>query len=34
MEAMLTLFGEVFNEHDTYDSARPDSEYFERLLSK
>ena len=30
---MLTLFGEAFDESDTYDSARPDSDYCKRLLS-
>lgn len=32
MEAMLTLFGEAFDEVDTYSAARPDKAYFERLL--
>jgi len=32
MEAMLTMFGEAFNEVETYDAARPNKAYFERLL--
>lgn len=34
LEAMLTLFGEAFDEPDTYDSARPSRDYSKRLLSK
>ena len=33
LDAMLTLFGEAFDESDTYDSARPGTEYSKRLLS-
>lgn len=33
MEGMLTLFGEAFDEPDTYDSARPKKDYFRKLLS-
>ncbi len=29
---MLTLFGEAFDEPDTYGSARPSRSYFEKLL--
>lgn len=32
MEAMLTTFGEVFDEVETYSAARPDAAYLERLL--
>ena len=32
MEFLLTLFGEVFNEVDTYSGARPDADYQRRLL--
>lgn len=32
LEAMLTMFGEAFNEVDTYGAARPDASYLERLL--
>lgn len=32
MEAMLTTFGEVFDEVETYSGARPSSAYLERLL--
>lgn len=33
MDSMLTLFGEVFEEPDTYGSARPSKEYLEAWLS-
>jgi aminoglycoside 3-N-acetyltransferase I len=33
IEAMLTVFGEAFEDVETYGSARPDSDYFHRLLS-
>lgn len=33
MEAILTVFGEAFDEVETYGSARPGSDYFHRLLS-
>ena len=33
MEAMLAVFGEAFDEVETYSSARPGSDYFHRLLS-
>jgi len=33
MEAMMTTFGEAFEEADTYTAARPGAEYMERLLS-
>ena len=33
MDAMLTLFGKEFDEPDTYNLARPDEDYFKRLLS-
>lgn len=33
MDAMLTLFSEVFAEPETYDAARPDRAYTERLLA-
>ena len=32
MHGMLTLFGEVFDEHATYDGNRPDDAYLRRLL--
>lgn len=32
MHAMLTLFGEVFDERETYCAARPDEAYLQRLL--
>lgn len=32
MEAMTTLFGEVFGEEETYCGARPSPPYLERLL--
>jgi aminoglycoside 3-N-acetyltransferase I len=32
MEAMLTTFGEAFEEADTYTGARPSTDYLERLL--
>lgn len=32
MNAMLTLFGEEFDEVDTYSANRPDDDYFRRLL--
>lgn len=32
MHDMMSLFGEVFNEPATYDSARPDDGYLESLL--
>ena len=32
MDAMLTLFGEAFDEPEIYDSARPGESYFEELL--
>lgn len=32
MHEMMSLFGEVFDEPDTYDSARPDSDYLQALL--
>jgi aminoglycoside 3-N-acetyltransferase I len=32
MEDLLTVFGEVFDEVDTYSGARPDKRYLERLL--
>jgi aminoglycoside 3-N-acetyltransferase I len=32
MEFMMTMFGEAFDEVDTYTAARPSSEYLERLL--
>ena len=32
MEPLLTLFGEAFDEVDTYSGARPDAEYQLRLL--
>jgi len=33
MESLLSLFGEAFDEPDTYNSARPDQSYFRELLS-
>jgi aminoglycoside 3-N-acetyltransferase I len=33
LESMLTLFGEAFDEPDTYDSARPNSDYYQKLLN-
>lgn len=33
MNAMLTLYAEVFGEPETYDAARPDAEYTRRLLA-
>jgi aminoglycoside 3-N-acetyltransferase I len=32
MEAMMTVFGEAFNDLDTYTGARPSTRYLERLL--
>lgn len=32
MNAMLTLYGEAFDEPETYDAARPDADYSRRLL--
>jgi aminoglycoside 3-N-acetyltransferase I len=32
MEGLLTLFGEVFDEVETYSGARPGTAYLERLL--
>jgi aminoglycoside 3-N-acetyltransferase I len=32
MNAMVTVFGEAFNEVDTYTGARPSTRYLERLL--
>jgi aminoglycoside 3-N-acetyltransferase I len=32
MEAMLTMFGEAFDEVETYSAARPSKAYLERLL--
>jgi aminoglycoside 3-N-acetyltransferase I len=32
MEAMMTTFGEAFDEVDTYTEARPSAHYLERLL--
>jgi len=32
MEAMLTMFGEAFDEVETYGGARPGAAYLERLL--
>ena len=32
MKAMLTTFGEAFEEADTYTGARPSTDYLERLL--
>lgn len=32
MEAMLTIFGEAFDEVETYGGARPGAAYLERLL--
>ena len=33
LDALLSLFGEAFDEPDTYDSARPGSDYARRLLN-
>ena len=33
MEAMMTIFGEAFDETDTYTANRPSKAYFERLLA-
>jgi aminoglycoside 3-N-acetyltransferase I len=33
LDAMLTLFREAFDEPDTYDSAHPNSDYPQKLLS-
>ncbi len=33
MEAMLTLFGDAFDEVETYDKNRPDAAYLRRLLA-
>ena|SRR5690606_28065396 len=33
MEAVLTVFGEAFEDVETYGSARPGPDYFRRLLS-
>ena len=32
MEAMMTTFGEAFDEVDIYTEARPSADYLERLL--
>ncbi|MEO0574997.1 MAG: AAC(3)-I family aminoglycoside N-acetyltransferase [Pseudomonadota bacterium] len=32
LEAMLTLFGQAFDDPDTYDSARPSKDYHQKLL--
>jgi aminoglycoside 3-N-acetyltransferase I len=34
MGAMLTLFGEAFDDRETYDGARPDADYLRRLLER
>jgi aminoglycoside 3-N-acetyltransferase I len=34
MDAMMTLFGEAFDEHDTYCAARPSRAYMARLLAR
>src|SRR5579864_6047833 len=34
MEAMLTMFGDAFEDEDTYNSARPDSSYLAKLLRR
>ncbi|MBV8727276.1 MAG: AAC(3)-I family aminoglycoside N-acetyltransferase [Candidatus Eremiobacteraeota bacterium] len=34
MEAMLTMFGDAFGDKDTYNSARPDSNYLAELLGR
>lgn len=34
MESMLTMFGEVFDEAETYCARRPSAEYLRRLLGK
>jgi aminoglycoside 3-N-acetyltransferase I len=33
LEALLTTFGEAFNEVDTYTASRPGSDYLRRLLT-
>lgn len=33
MEDLLTLFGEAFDEPDRYDSARPNKDYSQKVLS-
>ncbi len=33
MHDMLDLFGQAFEEPDTFGAARPDADYFERLLA-
>jgi aminoglycoside 3-N-acetyltransferase I len=33
MEGLLTMFGEAFNEHATYNDARPSHEYLQALLA-
>jgi aminoglycoside 3-N-acetyltransferase I len=33
MDALLTVFGEAFDEADTYNSSRPSATYLKRLLS-
>ena len=33
MEALLTTFGEAFDEHATYNDARPSHEYLQALLA-
>jgi aminoglycoside 3-N-acetyltransferase I len=33
MQAMLTVFGEAFEDVETYGKARPGPDYFQRLLS-
>ncbi|OOG27807.1 AAC(3)-I family aminoglycoside 3-N-acetyltransferase [Thioalkalivibrio denitrificans] len=32
MDSMLHMFGEAFNERETYTGAKPDADYLERLL--
>lgn len=34
LEAMLTMFGEAFEEPETYDGARPNAAYLARLLAR
>jgi aminoglycoside 3-N-acetyltransferase I len=34
MEALLTTFGEAFEEVDTYSSSRPSNDYLKRLLGR
>jgi aminoglycoside 3-N-acetyltransferase I len=34
MEAMLTMFGEAFDDVETYGAARPDAAYLTRLLGR